>query len=92
MEVCDMNYIKLSHSTILIGLSIVYGIYRDHRPKEERDGIIRHWVKLKDEEGKLHKTLIVGITHPEYAVIKSASNYNQVRETYVSQGKVSVIG
>lgn len=79
----------LSSSGTTILLDTVVGIYRDRNPAD-KGKVIKHWIKY-DCDNRIEKRLIEGITHPEYAVIKAASHYNQVRNTYVSQNKVVII-
>jgi hypothetical protein len=83
------NKILLSTSGKLLDLTFVVGIYRDRNPAD-KGKVIKHWVK-ENINNKIVKTLIEGIHHPEYAVIKVAANFNQVVSTYVEQGQVTLL-
>lgn len=81
--------IILNSSGITLDLNYVTGIYRDRNPAD-KGKIIKHWVK-QFIGGKQTKTLIEGITHPEYAVIKANAHAKQITNTYMQQGTVFVV-
>lgn len=84
------DILKLSNSQHLIILDDVLGIYRDRNPAD-RGKIIKHWIRYV-VNGKVIKTLYENITHAEYAIIKWASNYNQiVRGGYLAQDKITIL-
>lgn len=81
--------ITLAKSGVKLMLGNIYGIYRDRNPATKGDGVIRHWIKIANN-GKQSKILYIHITHPEYVVIKQAAHYNQIRDTYIHQGTVTI--
>lgn len=81
--------ITLSKTGVKLKLENIYGIYRDRNPQLKGDGIIRHWIKIKVANATT-KILYIHITHPEYSVIKNAAHYNQIRDTYMYQGTVTI--
>lgn len=82
------DYIYLSATGVSLKLANITGIYRDRNPAD-KGKIIKHWIKYSID-GKTTKVLYNSITHPEYAVIKVAANYNQIRNTYIAQGTVTI--